>query len=396
LIARRTLLQVASGIMAGGAILQPRVVSAERSFADEIVINPRELPFRARGDFVTDDTKALQAAADQCFGPPANPHGTAAVHSNVPLHIPPGNYKIASPIRLSRLHGARILGAGRFVTKITNAGNGPVFETNGCGYSHFEGLYLEASDNTATIFDLNWDGGAGGAALQSNSFIDMFFSGGGIGVDIGAGGYMGSENIFVNCFWLSQAIAGIKTSNFNALQNTIVGGNFQDCSIGIWVYRGAVPLVESVGFQLTKEWDIRVDNSANDSLTVIGCRTESSNFVSLKNGVHSLIVACTQAEAGPPGYFLRPAGCPVTVERCVSLQGQIALSAEARLTVRGSSFGRTDWLSHSALNSGQAIEVEDVAFGGTPNSKGAGPSGRIARQRITDAGVFEYQLAALE
>jgi len=395
-IARRALFKIASGTLVGGALLLPRVsVSAERSLPDDFEINPIGPPFGALGDFRSDDTGALQAAADYCFGAPSDPHGTAAVSSNKVLRIPPGNYKITSPIRLAKLHGGRIIGSGRFVTKITNVTGGPVLVTNGCGYSHFEGMYLESSGKTATVFDLNWDGTAGGAALQSNTFLDMLFNGGGIGVDIGAGGYMGSENIFINCFWISQVMAGIKTSNFNALQNTIVGGNFQTCNIGVWVYKGSVPLVESVGFQVSKEWDVRVDNSANDSLTVIGCRTESSNFVKIRNGVHAYILGCSQTEAGPAGYFLDPGGCPVTIERCVSLQGQVTLSTDARLTVRGSSFGRTDWLSHSRLNSGQAIELEDVQYGGTPNSKGGGSIGRISRQRITSAGVFEYNLTAV-
>src|SRR6516225_1358540 len=34
-------------------------------------------------------------------------------------------------------------------------------------------------------------------------FADMFFDGGSIGVEIGHSGFMGSENLFLNCFWLS-------------------------------------------------------------------------------------------------------------------------------------------------------------------------------------------------
>jgi hypothetical protein len=218
----------------------------------------------------------------------------------------------------------------------------------------------------------------------------MFFDGGATGVDIGAGGYMGSENIFINCFWIYSVVAGLKTSNFNALQNTLVGGNLQACNMGIWVSRGSICVIESVGFQLSKQWDIRVDNSANDTINIIGCRTESSNFVQVENFVHTYILGCSQIEAGAPGYFLRPGGCPTTVERCVSLNGQINLSADARLTVRGSSFGRKDWLLHAPLNAGQSIELEDVQYGGTPNSKAKYSAARIAKQRITSAGVQDY------
>jgi hypothetical protein len=395
MIRRRTFFKFSGAALAGGALLLPTVSSAQ-SPRDDYETSPKDPRFGAVGNSFADDTAAIQAAADDCFGSSSAPHGTAKANLNKVLCIPRGNYRITSPIRLVQLRGGRILGAGRFATKITNSAGGPVFVTNGCEYSHFEGMCLESSGKTATIFDLNWDGTAGGAALQSNTFIDMFFSGGSIGVDIGADGHMGSENIFINCFVTHQATAGIKTSNFNALQNTIIGGNFQDCNIGIWVYQGSTPVVESVGFQMSEQWDIRVDNSANDTLTVIGCRSESSNFIKIGNSVHAYIAGCEQLGADPAGYFLQPAGCPVTVERCVSVSGQICLSADARLTIRGCSFGRGDWLSYSPLNSGQSIEIEDVQYGGTPNSKSIFSSaGRIIKQRITSAGIFEYNVTAV-
>jgi hypothetical protein len=374
--------------LAGGGLLLPSAAA----IADQVAPNTGVVSvkdFGAIGDSQTDDTKAIQAAADYCYGSPSDPHGIAKVHANRILLLPPGTYRITAPIKLVKLQGARIIGSGRFVTKIINVAGGPAFATNSCGYSHFEGVYLKASDKSAAVFDLNWDGTPGGPALQSNSFIDMFFDGGATGIDIGAGGYMGSENIFINCFWTYSAVAGLKTSNFNALQNTVVGGNFQTCNMGIWVSSGSVCVIESVGFQGSKQFDIRVDNSADDTINVIGCRTESSNFVQIGNSVHAYILGCTQAQS-EPGYFLRPSGCPTTVERCVSINGQINLSDYARLTVRGSSFGRKDWLDHSPLNADQSIEIEDVQYGATPNSKARYLATRIAKQRITSAGVFNY------
>jgi hypothetical protein len=388
---RRELFSIGGIVLASGGLSLP----GGPAVADQVspiagVANVKDPQFGAIGDFQADDTKAIQAAADYCYGSPIDPHGTEKVRANRILQFPPGTYKISAPIKLSKLHGARIIGSGRFVTKIINAGGGSVFATNGCGYSHFEGMYLQAADKSSPVFDLNWDGTPGGPALQSNSFIDMFFDGGATGVDIGAGGHMGSENIFINCYWISSAIAGLKTSNFNALQNTVVGGNLQGCNMGIWVSRGSVCVIESVGFQQSKQWDIRVDNSANDTINIIGCRTESSNFIQVENFVHTYILGCTQTEAGAAGYFLRPGGCPTTVERCLSLNGQVSLSGYARLTVRGSSFGRRDWLVYSPLNADQSIELEDVQYGGTPNSKASYSAVRIAKQRITSGGVLNY------
>jgi Pectate lyase superfamily protein len=386
---RRALFRIGGAALAGAQLFLP----AAKALADQPppntgLVNVKDARIGAVGDGHVDDTRAIQAAAHHCFGSPSAPHGTAMVNANGVLYFPPGVYKITAPIELAKLHGGRILGSGRFVTKIVNDARGPVFATNGCGYSHFEGMYLQAADTRSAVFDLNWDGTPDGPALQSNAFIDMFFDGGAYGIDIGTDGYMGSENIFVNCFWIYSAVAGLKTSNFNALQNTVVGGNFQACNMGIWVSRGSVCVIESVGFQLSKEWDIRVDNSANDTINVVGCRSESPNFVRIENFVHAFILGCTQA--APAGYFLRPGGCPTTVERCVSLEGQISLATSARLCVRGCSFGRSDWLSHAPLDPEQTIELEDVQYGGTPNSHRLGAPVRIAKQRITAEGVHDY------
>lgn len=378
----------------GGLALAGSGLSSSARAADPAsaagIVSVKDPQFGAAGDGHHDDTAAIQAAVNYCFGPPSAPHGTPMAGTNGVLHFPPGEYVVSAPIELTKLVGGRILGSGRFVTRIVNGGGGPVFRTNGCGYSHFEGLFLRATDTASAAFDLNWDGTPGGAALQSNTFLDMLFDGGACGVDIGAGGFMGSENIFINCFWIRSAIAGLKTSNFNALQNTIVGGNFQACNMGVWVSRGSVALIESVGFQVQREWDIRVDNSANDTINVIGCRTESQNFIRLKNYVQAVVLGCTQSAPTGPGTFLQPGGCPTTVERCVSTNGEIDLDAEARLTIRGSSFGRKDWLNYGPLYPGQVIELEDIQYNGTPNSHPNGAPLRIARQRITSEGSFDY------
>jgi hypothetical protein len=68
------------------------------------------------------------------------------------------------------------------------------------------------------------------------------------------------------------------------------------------------------------------------------------------------------------------------------------LDAEARLTVRGCSFGRKDWLSYGTLYPNQVIELEDIQYGGTPNSHPNGVPLQIAKQRITSEGTFDYMV----
>ena len=139
-------------------------------FADFEPVSVKDSRFGAVGDFATDDTAALQAALGHCFGPSDAPHGTSNVRQNKVLYIPPGHYKITTPLAVKYLHGGRIIGAGRFVTQIENVTpSSSVFVTNGCGYSRFEGMRLTAATGGKS-FDLDWDGSAGGPALQSNTF----------------------------------------------------------------------------------------------------------------------------------------------------------------------------------------------------------------------------------
>ena len=223
-------------------------------FADFDAVSVKDSRFAAAGDGATDDTAALQAALDHCFGSAGAPHGSAGVYQNKALYVPPGHYKITAPLTVKYLHGGRIIGAGRFVTQIENTAGSSVFITNGCGYSRFEGMRLTGSAG-ARIFDLDWDNSAGGPALQSNTFADLFFDGGAIGIEIGRSGFMGSENLFLNCFWLSCSTAGLLTSNANALQQTVIGGNFQTCGTAIFVGAGSVPLIHGVGFQQSAQSD---------------------------------------------------------------------------------------------------------------------------------------------
>jgi Pectate lyase superfamily protein len=81
-------------------------------FADYDAISVKDSRFAAVGDGATDDTAALQAALDHCFGSAGAPHGTAGVYQNKALYVPPGHYKITAPLTVKYLHGGRIIGAG--------------------------------------------------------------------------------------------------------------------------------------------------------------------------------------------------------------------------------------------------------------------------------------------
>ena len=174
--------------------------------------------------------------------------GTSGAIKNRPVFFPAGNYKITSALTLRSVMGAHVFGAGRFATTIQNVtSGGRVFVTNGCEYSRFERLNLIASGANSVCFDLDFDGN--GLPLQSNTFSDIYFQTADIGLRIGNSGFMGSENLITNCFFANHRFCGLITKNFNALQQTVIGGNFQNCGTGINVERGSVPVIHGVGFQ---------------------------------------------------------------------------------------------------------------------------------------------------
>jgi hypothetical protein len=296
------------------------------------IVNVRD--FGAKGDGTTDDTVAIQSAVNLCFGSPSAPNGSNLSWKNRPLVFPPGHYRITSPIQMRSVMGGQIYGAGRFTTIQSDTGS--VFVTNGFQYSVVEQLNLYAG-GTGVCFDLNWDNT--GPALQSNSFRDVFFQGGDVGMRIGFGGFMGSENLIQNCFFANHAKYGLFICNFNALQQTVTGGNFQNCGVAIYVERGAVPVVNGVGFQQSRDIDIRVLNGANDSMLLQGCRTESPNFVDINHQACTLLNCVQVINTAGSFAVLRNPGALIG---CISQNGKLDMQVGG--TVDTSQFGRDDWL----------------------------------------------------
>lgn len=299
--------------------------------------------FGAVGDGVADDTAALQAWVSAGCGTLEGRMGRN-YYGNVPMYLPPGEYKIREPLVIRSGFGLHIFGAGRFTSTITS--DGSIFVTNGCQYSRFERLHLTSASKTEPLFELDWDN-SGPAALQSNTFADMYFGGGGYGVRIGKSGFMGSENLFANNYFSGSAIAGLCTANYNALQQTVVGGNFGECQTGILVHMGSVPTIHGAGFQGSRNFDIQIDNQANDAYSVAGCRTESANFLKNANGANVSISGCSQTSSSP-GTFVSTSGGAVTLDACISVAGIIHGGTSSYISRRGCRF-RSGCYQHSGV-----------------------------------------------
>jgi len=207
----------------------------------------------------------------------------------------------------------------------------------------------------------------------------MFFDGGGIGVEIGHSGFMGSENLFFNCFWLGQTTAGLLTSNPNALQQSVIGGNFQNCNRAVFAGAGSVPIVHGVGFQLSADCDIYIGTLSDNAMSVQGCRSESVNFINNAGGQSLHVAGCSHV-SGSNGYFLQQAGGFSVISGCISNLGNVIPLFWASMRVENSWFKRDDWLllepTHRWWKPNNTrsfcLELENVTAGAT----------EIRRQRL--------------
>jgi len=176
-------------------------------------------------------------------------------------------------------------------------------------------------------------------------FADIHFDGGSLGVEIGHTGFMGSENLFLDCHWLSCSTAGLLTSNANALQQTILGGNFQGCGTGIYIGTGSVPVVHGVGFQVQSQSDIYTGSSQRNAMEVAGCRSESTNFINNAGGQKLRASACSHISgSNTNGYFLAQAGGHAILSGCVSTFGALVPTSWAHIRVEECEWNRSDWL----------------------------------------------------
>jgi hypothetical protein len=317
--------------------------------------------FGAKGDGVNDDTAALQAAINAAFVQ-VLANQTPSPTGNKILYFPPGKYNVSGDpaLTINGMFGAIMMGAGMLTTEIAATDGGDVIATNGCAYSKFKDIKFTTS-GAGTCFNLDWDG-VTYCSLHQNVFDHVFFNGGAYGIRIGAGGYMGSENLFLSSQASNQSVAGLATFNANALNQTIIGGGYGgNNAIGILVYGGSVGFIGDVAFALSST-DISIQWSSNT--IICGCRTESVNFLASGRGAH-VVSGCVQ-DCVTPGLFISSAQYdPITIEGCASIAGQLDIRGGG--TVNNVTIARDDWFS-----SGSIFRFSNVMVGKTSDGQGTG------------------------
>jgi hypothetical protein len=361
------------------------------------------MDFGARGDGATDDTAALQVALNTAFGTGT---GTIAQRQQRGIIIPPGRFVVrGGGLTGKNWFGGCLHGSGRFTTQIQNVDGGPVITTDGCQYMRFGDMQLDGNNGAGVLFDLDWKGP--GTALQSNTFENIYFSDAGVGLRIGNSNFMGSENLISNCFFANLSQFGLRAINGNALQQTVIGGNFQNCAVGIDALAGSVPVVHGVGFQVNGQ-DILVEASSQNIMSIVGCRTESANFVR-NDGAQSMEIRACLQQSSSRGYFFQGQGGIIEISTCI-FNGQVLPLGWTRLTVRSceavGEAAPNDWLVLQPQHwwNGDAqhptslvIELENVisfTSGYAPNGMPDAPIGkrRIFSTDFTNVTTQNYTL----
>jgi hypothetical protein len=274
------------------------------------------------------DYIGLQEAIYACFQHGPSPAKESDSKQTKSLYLPPGNYLVNKAPTVTELKGASMYGAGRLMTTITSNFAGPAFQTNGCWYTQFTGIHFAGTTpHDGAVFELdgNYDG-TNKQGVQANTFKDCLFDGQGVvryGLALvrrGGNQAQGSENLFLNCHFGNSKMAGVYINGYNALQNTFLGGNIQNCLNGIYVEAGSIN-VDSMGFQNGFQsqiehhgYDIVLRNSADDHSSIKNCRSESACFILSSNNHYvvldnnnlvNAVAEWTARQAYPQGAITR-------------------------------------------------------------------------------------------
>src|SRR5262245_8540532 len=258
----------------GGTVTVPTNMSSDRQFSyfslpkiqnlGSLFVNVKD--YGAEGDGTTDDfaniMKAVAAVRDSQTG------GFAKQS----LYFPPGRYRVSRPIFLDHWSGGGFFGEGPDQSVIVSGAGKSVFLTNGTGYTTFVGLGFETSTNSIEpAFDLSWEDSAGdppnGAALQANMFYNIRFQGGDEGLSIGAGGYMGSENLIVDSTF-KYSSTGMAVHNYNALANVVVASVFENVKIAAGQEHAGTFNIYNSTMKNIHEAGVTMKNSASDAFVL--------------------------------------------------------------------------------------------------------------------------------
>lgn len=207
--------------------------------------------YGAKGDGVSDDTAALQRALDEVGQ--TGKRGT--------LFIPPGTYRVTGTLRLNSRQGVNVIGADpeQVTLKWDGAIGGDLFEVQGVSYSKLARFTLDGSGKARALLNNNWPGSAN-YFPTGNEHSEIIFKDAQIGIWAG-GEFDGgtAETVVARCRFLRLSDAGLKITNYNALDWFVWDSLFEDSAVGIHNVQGGFHVYRSL-FRRSTQTDVKVSN----------------------------------------------------------------------------------------------------------------------------------------
>jgi pectin methylesterase-like acyl-CoA thioesterase len=207
--------------------------------------------FGAKGDSVTDDTSALQAALNSLVQHPAV------------LWIPHGNYLISGPLTIKGLSNITILGEDPLTTTITWIGpqGGTMFTLSGCNDFNIGRITWDGRSTTNVALEVTWDGVSSFYPTR-NLIHDSRIINNAIGIQTGEAG----ETTVARVHFDHNTMAGINEGDYNSLNFNVVDSLFTDNTIGITNIGGGAFNVTNSVFVRSTSTDIALNNTGPFSI----------------------------------------------------------------------------------------------------------------------------------
>ena len=186
--------------------------------------------YNAKGDGITDDTAALQAAL--------NAQGTAGTSDVV--YLPAGTYKITATLKQTQKEHVSVVGEDPATTKILWAGpaGGWMLWANGVTYSRWARTTWDGANTAGIGVAHKWDHlnvpGYATSALEHSDEVFQDMKRGIVGGDPGSNyGWNDAEVSIIRSKFIRNSEAGVSVESWNALNYWIWDSEFTDNARGV-------------------------------------------------------------------------------------------------------------------------------------------------------------------
>jgi hypothetical protein len=247
--------------------------------------------FKAKGDGISDDTKALQMAIDSLsvitLGFNKEP---ATAYTSI--YIPKGHYKITQTLNLRGKIGINIIGEDPENTIIDWAGNDndTMLLCNGSAYYKiarltFNGNGKKQMEGLGIHWLQKWNEPKSRSYASLNIEVADCIFAGSLSVGIGGGFNWNDSEIKINrCTFNRCATAGVQIRGYNALDYWLWSCKFYNCNIAISTRNGNFHAYNCY-FRQSEVSDVIGDNGYYTSMR--GCFSDDSEALYCDNGISS-------------------------------------------------------------------------------------------------------------